>query len=37
MMYLLLIAPVEIAFVLVARYRREQVRKAVEKALDLDL
>lgn len=36
-MWLLVVAPIEIGLVLLARYRREQVRKAVEKALDLDL
>jgi len=37
MMYLLIVAPLEIAFLLVARYRREAVQKAVEKVLDLGL
>jgi len=37
MMYLLLLAPIEIGLVLLARYRREQVKKAVDKALDLGL
>ena len=41
MMYLLIMVPIEIGLVVLARYRQEKVReavqKAVEKALDLDL